>query len=163
MTIWFQALLSSDSEHGGARILRCNMHEEQSFSLRERYESRKLLNSCISVCALSNHILSVCTGKSRKVNIGYELQLFFCNQSCPQRVSRTGQVLEDSRLQKLEGNGPIDLRRQGQWEIGMWCCMISINPTLRVYLTSYLKSATLITLVSMCILPPMASETMATS
>ena len=43
----------------------------------------------------------------------------------------------------------------------MWCCMISINPTLnylRVYLTSYLKSATLITLVYMCILPLMASE-----
>ena len=65
-----------------------------------------------------------------------------------------------------EGNGPIDLRRQGPWEIGMWCCMISINPTLnylRVYLTSYLKSATLITLVFMCILPQMASEAMAAS
>ena len=65
-----------------------------------------------------------------------------------------------------EGNGPIDLRRQGQWEIGMLWCMISINPTLNYlggHLTSYLKSATLITLVFMCILPQMASEAMATS
>ena len=48
----------------------------------------------------------------------------------------------------------------------MWCCMISINPTLNYlggHLTSYLKSATLITLVFMCILPQMASEAMATS
>ena len=34
---------------------------------------------------------------------------------------------------------------------------------LRGNLTSDLKSATLITLVSMCTLPPMASEAMATS
>ena len=45
----------------------------------------------------------------------------------------------------------------------MWCCMISINPTVNYLggrLTSYLKSATLITLVFMCILPQMASEAM---
>ena len=109
-------------------------------------------------------------------------------------------------VSKQEGNDPIDLRRQGQWEIGLWCCMISINPvniaiqmTLEIiwlhiwnqqpwlpwypcayflqrpprpwrpqndlggHLTSDLKSATLITLVSMCILPPTASEAMATS
>ena len=44
--------------------------------------------------------------------------------------------------------------------------MISINPTLNYlggHLTSYLKSATLITLVFMCILPQMASEAMVTS
>ena len=48
----------------------------------------------------------------------------------------------------------------------MRCCMISINPTLNYlggHLTSYLKSATLITLVFMCILPQMSSEAMATS
>ena len=74
-------------------------------------------------------------------------------------------LLRRSQKQQ-EGNGPIDLRRQGQWEIGMWCCMISLNPTLNYlggHLTSYLKSATLITLVSMCVLPPMASEAMVTS
>ena len=44
--------------------------------------------------------------------------------------------------------------------------MISLKPTLNYlggHLTSYLKSATLITLVSMCILPPMASEAMMAS
>ena len=48
----------------------------------------------------------------------------------------------------------------------MLCYMISINPILNYlggHLTSYLKSATLITLVFMCILPQMASDAMATS
>ena len=88
-------------------------------------------------------------------------QLYFHEESLKRKV--TFQTLD---LEKQEGNGPIDLRRQGQWEIGMWCCMISINPTLNYlggHLTSYLKSATLITLVFMCILPQMASEAMATS
>ena len=30
--------------------------------------------------------------------------------------------------EKQEGNGPIHLRWQGLWEIGMWCCMTSITP-----------------------------------
>ena len=89
-----------------------------------------------------------------------------------------------------EGNGPLDLRQQGLWEIGMWCSMTSITlesmcilPRIAILVTSEamvaskwphnlnfalnLKSATSITLISLCILPQtailVASEAMAAS
>ena len=93
----------------------------------------------------------------------------------------------DLNTRKQEGNGPLDLRRQGLWEIGMWCSLTSITfesmcilPRIsnlvaskwpqwpqNLNLTSNLKLATSITLVSLCMLPPtailVASEAMVAS
>ena len=68
---------------------------------------------------------------------------------------------ERSAGDKQKGNYPIDLRRQGLWEIGKWCSMTSTN--IGGHLTPDLKSTTWITLVSVYILPPTASEAMVAS
>ena len=47
-------------------------------------------------------------------------------------------------MYQQEGNGPLDLRQQGLWKIGMWCSMIAITPV-----TSKFNSVTFITYVPM--------------